>query len=224
MKRGKKIFYMILWGFQYINSRNMENKCMMKEQMWLCQNLSQDSVQLWLSDGKKVRQSLYISPISLAAQNIKSLHCCQIIHWGGEENQLAPWNARRGMVLLPSLTFLNHDSADISSRVLIHLLFCCCLGPMKRQKKSLLWWAKIKLSFKETTIFAPGTEDPLKDSTNWHTNDMFMLQGTVTILTIVGERCGSVHWSGSCSCRKAQKGGVCRLWLPSKFPGDMWHC
>lgn len=78
-EKGEKIFYMILWGFQYINSRNMENKCMLKEQMGLCQNLSQDSVQLWLNDGKKVRQSLYISPISLAAQSINSLHCCQII-------------------------------------------------------------------------------------------------------------------------------------------------
>lgn len=67
------------------------------------------------------------------------------------------------------------------------------------------------MSFKETTIFALGNEDPLKDTINRHTDDMFMLQGMVMILTIDWECCGSVHWSGTCSHRKAQKGGLCRL-------------
>lgn len=116
----------------------------------------------------------------------------------------------------PWFCWYQQQSADSSSLLLLPWSY-------EKTKKSLLWWAKIKLSFKDTTIFAPGSEDPLKDTTNGHTNDMFMLQGMVIILTIDWEWCGSVHWSGTCSYRKAQKGGGCMLWLSFKFSGAMWH-
>lgn len=91
--------------------------------------------------------SLCIIHIGLAVQNISSAHCCWIIHWGEEENQLALWNARRGIVLLPSLTFLSHDSADISSSLLNHLSLLLLPWSSERKKNPTVKQGGVKYSW-----------------------------------------------------------------------------
>lgn len=108
---------------------------------------------------------------------------CWIIHWGEEENLLAPWNVRRQIVLLPSLRFLNMILLISAAECWIIFSFAVALVLWKERKnQSKTKWAKIQLSFEESTIFAPGAEDPLKDTIKWHAPVMFILQGRVMTL------------------------------------------
>lgn len=63
-----------------------------------------------------------------------SVHCCWIIHWGEEENLLAPWNSRRQIVLLPSLRFLNMILLISAAECWIIFSFAVALTLCKEKK------------------------------------------------------------------------------------------